>query len=77
MTTAPSATSLIDVTVSCCRQGDLADAALTSSTRFIELDAAAWTTNTVRVMARNMSPSVTFELGPATLSMAVTKRRIP
>jgi len=58
------------------RQGDRAEASLASSTRFIELDAAAWTTNTVRVMARNISGS-SFDLGAATLSAAVTKRRIP
>jgi hypothetical protein len=29
------------------------------------------------VMARNISPSATFDLSPATLSVAVTKRRIP
>ncbi|HYZ34469.1 MAG TPA: hypothetical protein VE684_19540 [Crenalkalicoccus sp.] len=74
---APGATSLLDVTVTGCRQGDLADATLASSTRFIELDAAAWTNNTVRVMARNISPSATFDLSPATLSVAVTKRRVP
>jgi hypothetical protein len=44
---APGATSLLDVAVTGCRQGDLADAALASSTRFIELDAAAWTTDEV------------------------------
>jgi hypothetical protein len=65
------------VTVTGCRQGDLAEAALTSSTRFIELDAAAWTNNTVRVMARTISPSATFDLAAATLSVAVTKRRVP
>ncbi|MBX6741341.1 MAG: hypothetical protein IRY87_04740 [Acetobacteraceae bacterium] len=74
---APGATSLLDVTVAGSRQGDLAAAALVSSTRFIELDAAAWTTDTVRVMARNVSPSATFDLSPATLSVAVTKRRVP
>jgi hypothetical protein len=74
---APGATSLLDVTVTGCRQGDLADAALASSTRFIELDAAAWTNNRVRVMVRNISPSATFDLGPAMLSVAVTKRRVP
>jgi hypothetical protein len=74
---APGATSLVDVTVTGCRQGDLAEAALASSTRFIEPDAAAWTTNTVRVMARNISPSATFDLSPATLSVQVTKRRVP
>ena len=73
---APGATSLLDVTVPGCRQGDLADAVLASSTRFIELD-AAWTNNTVRVMARNISPTATSDLGPATLSVQVTKRRIP
>jgi hypothetical protein len=73
----PGITSLRDVTVTGCRQGDLADAALASSTRFIELHAAAWTNNTVRVMARNISPTATFDLGVATLSVAVTKRRLP
>jgi len=74
---APGATSLIDVTVTGCRQGDLADAALASSTRFIELDAAAWTNNTVRVMARNIAPGATFDLAAATLSVHVVKRRVP
>jgi hypothetical protein len=74
---APGATSLLDVTVTGCRQGDPVHAAQASSTRFIELDAAAWTDNTVRVMARNISPTATFDLGPATLSVAVTKRRVP
>jgi hypothetical protein len=74
---APGGTSLLDVTVSGCRQGDLADAALASSTRFIELDAAAWTNNTVRVMARNISPGATFDLAAAMLPVAVTKRRVP
>lgn len=55
----------------------MADAALASSTRFIEIDAAAWTNNTVRVTARNISPSATFDLSPDTLSAAVTKRRVP
>ncbi|WP_431266941.1 hypothetical protein [Dankookia sp. P2] len=60
-----------------CRVGDRADATLASSTRFVELDATAWTTNTVRVMERNISPSATFDLAAATLSVAVTKRRVP
>jgi hypothetical protein len=59
------------------RVGDLADAALASSTRFIELDATAWTTSTVRVIARNIAPSATFDLAAATLSVAVAKRRVP
>lgn len=74
---APGITSLLDVTVANCRVGDLADAAPAFSTRFIELDAPAWTNNTVRVMARNISPGATFDLAAATLSSAVTKRRVP
>jgi threonine dehydratase len=58
-----------------CRDRNVA-ASLASSTRFIELDAATWSTNTVRVMARNVSGSA-CDLGAATLSVAVTKRRIP
>jgi hypothetical protein len=57
--------------------GDLADAVLASSIRFIELDATAWTTNTVRVMARNISPGATFDLTATTLSVQVVKRRVP
>jgi hypothetical protein len=55
---APGATSLLDVTATGCRQDDVAYAALASSTRVIE-SAAAWTSNTVRMMARNISPSAT------------------
>jgi len=73
---APGATALIDVTVSGARAGDLAQAALVSSTRFIELNAAVWSNNTVRVMARNIS-AATFDLAAATLSVGVTKRRVP
>jgi hypothetical protein len=72
---APGATSLIDVTVSGARAGDLAIASLVSSTRFIELDAAVWSNNTVRVMARNIS-GATFDLAAATLSVEVVKRRV-
>jgi hypothetical protein len=39
-------------------------------------DAFAWTNNTVRVLARNISGS-SFDLGAATLSVAVAKRRTP
>ena len=73
---APGATSLIDVTVSGARAGDLAQASLVSSTRFIELDAAVWSSNTVRVMARNIS-GATFDLAAPTLSVGVNKRRVP
>jgi hypothetical protein len=69
------------VTATDCQQGDLVQAALASSTRFIELDAAAWNNNMVRVMVCNISPSATFDLSPATLAVAVAvavpKRRVP
>ena len=66
---APGAASLLDVTVAGARHGDLVHAALISSTRFIELDVAAWANNTVRVMVRNISPTAAFDLGSATLSV--------
>jgi hypothetical protein len=56
--------------------GNLAQASLQSSTRFIKLDATVWSNNTVRVMARNTS-GVTFDLAAATLSVLVVKRRVP
>jgi hypothetical protein len=67
---------LVDFAVAGARQGDRAEAAPASSTRFIELDAFVWSNNTVRVMARNVSGGA-FDLGAATLSVQVTKRRIP
>jgi len=73
---ASGAVHLVDVTVPGARQCDRAEASLASSTRFVEIDVFAWSTNTVRVMARNNSGSA-FDLGTATLSVAVTKRRIP
>ena len=73
---APGATSLIDVTVNGVRAGDLAEASLVSSTQFIELNAAVWSNNTVRVMARNIS-AATFDLAAAMLSVGVAKRRVP
>jgi hypothetical protein len=47
-----------------------------SSTQFIELDATAWTTNTVRMMAGNIS-AATFDLAVATLSVGVARRQVP
>ena len=73
---APAATALLDVTVNGARAGDLATASLVSSTKFIELDAAVWSNNTVRVMARNIS-AATFDLAAAMLSVGVTTRRLP
>ena len=58
------------------RAGDLATASLVSSTRLIELDAAVWSNNTVRVMARNIS-GATLDMAAATLSVGVMKRRAP
>ena len=60
------ATSLLDVTMNGARAGDLVTASLVSSTRFIELDAALWSINTVRVMAWNIS-AATFDLAAAML----------
>ncbi len=73
---APGGTALIDVTVNGARAGDLAEASPASSTRFIELDAAVWSNNTVRVMAWNIS-AATFDLAAATLSVGAAKRRVP
>ncbi|HYI81986.1 MAG TPA: hypothetical protein VEX11_02100 [Acetobacteraceae bacterium] len=73
---APSAVYFVDVAVAGARQGDRAEASLSFSTRFIELSAAVWSNNTVRVLARNISGS-NFELGAATLSVAATKQRFP
>jgi hypothetical protein len=73
---ASGAVHLADVAVPGARQGDRAEASLASSTRFIELDAFVWSNNTVRVLARNASGAA-FDLGAATLSVTVTKRRIP
>jgi len=71
---ASGATSLINVRVSGARAGDLALASLVSSMQFIELNAAVWSNNTVRMMARNIS-GMTFDLAAATLSVGVAKRR--
>ncbi len=71
---APGATALLDVTVNGARAGDMASASLASSPRFVELDAAVWSNNTMRVMKRNIS-AATFDLAATTLSVAVAKRR--
>jgi len=65
-----------DIGLAGARAGDLAQASLVSSTRFIELNAAVWSNNTVRVLARNIS-GATFDLAAATLSVGVAKRRVP
>ena len=43
--------------------------------QFIELDAAVWSNNTVRVMAQNIS-AATFDLAATTLSVGATKRGV-
>ena len=73
---AAGATSLLDVSVPGARVGDLAEASLATSSRFFDLDATAWSNNTVRVLARNVS-NTTIDLAAATLSVQVTKRRVP
>lgn len=72
---AAGAMALLDVAVTGARVGDLAQASLVSSTRFIELDAAVWSNNTVRVLARNVS-NTTIDPAAATPSVQATKRRV-
>jgi hypothetical protein len=74
---AAGATANVDVTVTVtgARVGDLAQASLATSSRFFELDATAWSNNTVRVLARNVS-NTTIDLAAAMLSVQVTKRRV-
>lgn len=67
---------LVNAAVPGARQGDRAEASLASSTRFVEVDAFTPSNNAVRVMARNISGGA-FDLGSATVSVAVMKRRVP
>ena len=53
----------------------MAQASPVGSTRFIGLTAFAWTNNTVRVMARNIS-GATFDLAALALSVQVVKRLV-
>jgi hypothetical protein len=73
---AAGATALLDITVTGACIGDLLQASLATSSRFFELDATAWSNNTVRVRGRNVS-NTTIDLAAATLSVQVTKRRAP
>jgi hypothetical protein len=73
---AADATANVDVTVTGAWVGDLAQASLATSSRFFELDATVWSNNTVRVLACNVS-NTTIDLGAATLSVQMTKRRVP
>ena len=54
----------------------MTQASLFSSTPFIDFTAFAWTNNTVRVMARNITRA-TFDLAAATLSVQLVKRQVP
>jgi Family of unknown function (DUF6494) len=69
----PGATSLLDLTVIGCRQRRPGGCDAGLLHRFIELDAGAWTSNTVRVMAQNISLGATFDLAATTLSAGVTR----
>ena len=73
---ATGAMALTDVTVGGCRQGNIAQASLATSMRFIDLTALAWTNSTVRVIAGNIS-GATSDLEVATLSVGVAKQRVP
>jgi hypothetical protein len=46
-------TENVDVTATGARVGDLAQASLSTGSRFFKLGATAWSNNTVRVLARN------------------------
>jgi hypothetical protein len=58
------------------KRGYVAQASPVSSTRFIDLTAFARTTDTVRVMAPNISGAAS-DLAAAALSAHVAKRRVP
>jgi hypothetical protein len=58
------------------RRGDCADASLGTSSIAFVLDCHVWSSNSVRVTARNVSAS-TGDLAAAPLAVQVTKRRIP
>ena len=73
---ASGAIALTDVTVTGSRQGDIAQASLVSSTRFINLTAFAWTNSTMQMMARNISGAA-FDQAAATRSVSLAKRRLP
>jgi len=72
---AAGATSLLDVTVTGARPGDQAQASLATSSRYFDLTAHVWTNDTVRVAARNLYTTA-LDIGAATLSAEVTKRRV-
>ena len=55
---------------------DFAQVLLATGSRFFELDASAWSNNTVCVLARNV-PNTTIDLAAATLSVQATKQRVP
>jgi hypothetical protein len=67
---------LLDVPVNGARTGDVAHASVVLLTRFSECDVTVWSNDTVQVMARNIS-AATFDLAATTLSVGVTKRRVP
>ncbi|GIX10741.1 glycosyl hydrolase family 28-related protein [Elioraea sp.] len=73
---APGAEHLFDVTVTGARPGDLCSVSLATSSRFVQVAGHVWTNNTVRVVARNVS-AFSVDLPAATLSVEVSKRRIP
>ncbi len=49
---------------------------LGTSSRYFDITAHVWTNDTVRVAARNLY-STALDIGAATLSVEVTKRRLP
>ena len=71
----PGGEHLFDVTVAGARQGDLVDASISTSSRFVQVAGHVWTNNTVRVVARNVS-GFSVDLPAATLAVEVRKRWI-
>ncbi len=73
---APGAEHLFDVTLPGARPGDLCNASLATSSRFVQVAAHVWSNDTVRVVARNISG---FSADPptATLSVEARKRGVP
>ena len=72
----PRAAHVFEATVAGARQGDLVDASISTSSRFVQVAGHVWTNNTVRVIACNVSG---FSIDPtvATLTVQVVKRRVP
>ncbi len=70
----PGATANVNFTVTGARRGAFADASLYNSSIAFVLDCHAWSNNSVRMTARDVS-AMTVDLAAAPLSMQVLKQR--